>query len=173
MVVENQRRWDGSLLARQWGNWAERGVILNAVGMLRELQKNGNWVVTLQTFQTMQVADSVSFLNQSLARPIRRPRHKTLSQDCLKALTLLTQSAGAPLSIGSDVHTHYTAIQRYTGKQLNRNQPATSVHASAADNVKRNLQVNVVRTVRTSFHSRKTLRTTTTRHDVRQAQPGL
>ena len=141
--------------------------------MLRELQKNGNWVVTLQTFQTMQVADSVSFLNQSLARPIRRPRHKTLSQDCLKTLTLLTQSAGAPLSIGSDVHTHYTAIQRYTGKQLNRNQPATSVHASAADNVKRNLQVNVVRTVRTSFHSRKTLRTTTTRHDVRQARPGL
>ena len=29
------------MVARQWGSWTERGVILNAVGMLRELQNNG------------------------------------------------------------------------------------------------------------------------------------
>jgi len=40
MVVENQRRWDGSLGSGEAGlNWA---VILTAVSMLRELQiKNG------------------------------------------------------------------------------------------------------------------------------------
>ena len=37
MVVENQRR----RVARQWGSWTERGVILNADGMLRDLRKNG------------------------------------------------------------------------------------------------------------------------------------
>ena len=31
-------RW----VARQWGNWTGIGVILNAVGMLRELEKNGH-----------------------------------------------------------------------------------------------------------------------------------
>jgi len=38
MVVESEAL---RLVASQWGNWTERGVILNAVGMLRELQKNG------------------------------------------------------------------------------------------------------------------------------------
>jgi len=34
MVVENQRRMEW--VARQWGSWTERDVILNAVRMLRE-----------------------------------------------------------------------------------------------------------------------------------------
>jgi len=32
-------RW----VARQWGSWTERGVILNADGMLKELHKNGRY----------------------------------------------------------------------------------------------------------------------------------
>ena len=28
-------------MAGQWGSWTEKGVILNAVGMLRELHKKG------------------------------------------------------------------------------------------------------------------------------------
>jgi len=38
MVVENQAlRW----VARQWGSWTERDVIVDVDGMLRELEKNG------------------------------------------------------------------------------------------------------------------------------------
>jgi len=55
MVVENQKRW----VARQWGNWTGRGVTLNAVGMLRELEKNGrSSVVTNKKGLTLQWATS-------------------------------------------------------------------------------------------------------------------
>ena len=40
MVVKKSEalRW----VARQWGSWTEKDVILNVDGMLRELHKNGH-----------------------------------------------------------------------------------------------------------------------------------